>query len=70
MKIVNEIGSVRTFTTCTLHKMLTKMLSASPKQEAEMVLIKENPVKTELKHNVAFANTVLLSFGNTTQIGL
>lgn len=50
--------------------MLTKMLSASPKQEAEMVLIKENPVKTELKHNVAFANTVLLSFGNTTQIGL
>lgn len=34
-----------------------------------MVLIKENPRRTELKH-VALAKTVLLSFGNTIQIGL
>lgn len=34
-----------------------------------MVLIKENPMGTELKH-VALANTITLSFGNTIQIGL
>lgn len=34
-----------------------------------MVLIKENPMRTELKH-VALGNTIPLSFGNTIQIGL
>lgn len=32
-----------------------------------MVLIKENPMRTELKH-VALANTIPLSFGTTIQM--
>lgn len=46
-KILNEIGHVRTFTTCIilciLHKTLTKMLSASYRQEAEIISTEENP---------------------------
>lgn len=41
-----KLGHVRTFTTCKLHKMLIKMLGASPRQETEIVLIKENPEGT------------------------
>lgn len=37
--------------------MLTKMLIALHRQKAEIVLIEENPERTELKHNVALANT-------------
>lgn len=33
------------------------MLSLLPRQETEIVLIKENPMGTELKHNVELGNS-------------
>jgi hypothetical protein len=42
-----KLGHVRTFTTCIilciLHKTLTKILSASYRQEAEIISTEENP---------------------------
>lgn len=44
------------------------MLSSLPRQETEMVSLKKNSVRRELKHNVEL--TVLFSFDNTIKIGL
>lgn len=45
-----KLGHVRTFTTCILHKTLTKMLTASHRHEAEIISTEKNPedrIKTE-----------------------